>query len=36
MKGKIKNGFDSLPQLEKDGSVHHLGIDHSRSVKASS
>ena len=30
MKGKIKNGFDSLPQLEKDGSVHHLGIDHSK------
>ncbi len=22
----IKNGFDSVPQLETDGTVHHLGI----------
>lgn len=29
MNDKIKNGFDSIPQLEKDGTVHHLGIDHS-------
>ena len=26
----IKNGFDSIPQIEKDGTVHHLGIDHSQ------
>ena len=26
----IKNGFDSIPQLEKDGTVHHLGIDSSQ------
>ena len=26
MTEKIKNGFDSLPQLEADGTVHHLGI----------
>ncbi len=30
MTEKIKNGFDSIPQLEKDGTVHHLGIDHSQ------
>lgn len=30
MKEKIRNGFDSIPQLEKDGTVHHLGIDHSQ------
>ena len=22
----IKNGFDSIPQLENDGTVHHLGL----------
>ena len=26
MKEVIKNGFDSLPQLENDGTVHHLGL----------
>lgn len=30
MAEKIKNGFDSVPQLEKDGTVHHLGIDASQ------
>ena len=26
MKEVIKNGFDSIPQLENDGTVHHLGL----------
>ena len=26
----LKNGFDSIPQLEKNGTVHHLGIDASQ------
>ncbi len=30
MTATIKNGFDSIPQLEKDGTVHHLGIDSSQ------
>ena len=28
MAEKIKNGFDSIPQLEADGTVHHLGLTH--------
>ncbi|MBQ6333935.1 MAG: nucleoside phosphorylase [Erysipelotrichaceae bacterium] len=30
MENKIKNGFDSLPQYEKDNKVHHLGINESQ------
>ena len=30
MSTKIKNGFDSLPQYEKDHKVHHLGINESQ------
>ena len=30
MENMVKNGFDSLPQLEKGNKVHHLGIDKSQ------
>ena len=30
MADMIKNGFDSVPQIEADGKVHHLGLDASQ------